>query len=425
MSATPPAPGPGAPTRSLDDLALDGSMLALSFGAALNLSTGQIAIVLVGLALLLRLVRNPHALAPHARTLGPALAAPVAFILLCLLSSVTTPVAWPGSFDATRWRPLVGIPLGALALMVRGPGLAIRCALVFAVGCAVHAGIGLYQVATGEAPLADLLRVPLDKRQVPAPGREDLFSAVGLFYNRVRLSHVLAAGVAVSTGMLLVRSRARVLLVASGLLGFAGLMATFGRAALGALMMTLAGLAVWLALRGDPARRARRLRLAGVGIAVMLLAVAAVPPARARLLTALDVGHNQDRIFLWGRGAEMAMDHAPTGTGFGGYAVVRDAYYDRINDTIQSRTMSHNLLLSLLAETGVLGLMAWLWMWWALFRQVMSTRGTVAISGLLGAATFHAATLAHDPLYQSECALAWGFCAILMCAPPEDSTPRQ
>ena len=110
------------------------------------------------------------------------------------------------------------------------------------------------------------------------------------------------------------------------------------------------------------------------------------------------------------------MDYAPYGTGFGGYSVVRDAYYDKRDPSFQSRAMSHHLPLTLLAETGLLGLMAWLWMWWELYKHVLSTRNALAWAAGAGAFTFHAATLVHDPVYQSECALAWGLCGALMAA---------
>jgi hypothetical protein len=180
-----------APARAAD-AALDAAMLALALGAALNLSLGQIALGCAAVLLAARAVARDERLWSAAGDLGPALGAPLFFLAACAISSVTTRAGWPGLFEATRWRPLCAIPVGALALAVRGPELAMRCALVFALGCAVNAGVGAWQVATGCAPLADLLEVPPSRRLVTAPGRPDLLSAVGLFYNRVRLSHVLA-----------------------------------------------------------------------------------------------------------------------------------------------------------------------------------------------------------------------------------------
>lgn len=394
-------------------------MLALAGGAAMNLAVGQAALVCTALVLVVRACTGDDRVLRVAQDLRPALCATLFFLVACLLSNLLTPAAWPGAFEATRWRALVAIPVGALALGVRGPRLAWWCAAVFAVGCGVHGGVGLYQALTGDSPFADVLGVPLSKRSVPAPGIPGLRSAVGFFYNRVRLSHVLAAGVAVGVGIAVLGQRARVVVLASSCVALMGLVATFGRAALMALMVTLAVAAAIKVLWGNAQRRGPRLLAASVALVTVMAGVLAVPPARARLSTGLSISQNQDRLFLWGRGAEMAMDHAPVGTGLGGYAVVRDAYYDRVNDSIQSRAMSHNLLLSLLAETGLLGLLAWLWMWWALLKRAWRAGSPVALAGMLGAASFHAATMAHDPLYQSECALAWGLCGALMASPPE------
>src|SRR5687768_5606959 len=102
----------GPTLARLEDAALDAALLALAFGAALNLSTGQIAIGCTALALGFRSVRRRDGmLSERARELGPALTAPVVFLLVCALSSVVTPVAWPGWFESTRWRPLVAVPV--------------------------------------------------------------------------------------------------------------------------------------------------------------------------------------------------------------------------------------------------------------------------------------------------------------------------
>jgi O-antigen ligase len=286
-------------------------------------------------------------------------------------------------------------------------------------GCAAHALLGLYQAATGNAPFAELLQVPHERWVMPAPGAVELHAAGGLFYNRVRLSHVLAAGVAVQMGLWpLTQDRPRrVMLAIACTVTCAGLLATYGRAALGALTLTLLGAGVLgMAHKAHSNSRRPLLWAAVVLLAGMALTVSMVEPIRARLLSTVALAQNADRLFLWGRGAEIAMDHAPLGAGVGGYSMVRNAYYDRVDDSVQSRAMSHNLLLSLLAETGFLGLLAWLWLWWALYARAWRSRSPVALCGALGATTFHAATLAHDPLYQSECALAWGLVGALMVA---------
>ncbi|MBI5498486.1 MAG: O-antigen ligase family protein [Deltaproteobacteria bacterium] len=396
--------------------AVDACLYAYALGAALNLATAQGSLLLLLGALVLLLLSNDAsartAWSTRRAELGPALF----FLGACALSIAATTAPFPGWFDATRFRPLLGIPLAGLAFMARDRKVALRCAALFAGGCALHALIGLYQARTGATPLADLLQIPPDKRTWPAPDSPGLLSAAGLFYNRVRLSHVLASACGVAAGMALFHGRRRAGWLLAAAVSFAGLLATYGRAALAALLVSLLLAAAWRA-RALPAAGKRALwRTVGAGAVGVILVVAAVPSVRDRMASAVDVSRNADRLFLWARGVEMALDHAPFGTGFGGYAVVRDAYYDRVDPTLQSRAMSHNQLLTLLAETGVAGLVGWLWMWLALFLGALRRGEPVALAGALGALTFHAATLAHDPLYQSECALAWGFCAALMLA---------
>jgi hypothetical protein len=409
-------PPPGALHRTLD-----AALMLFALGAALNLASGQAALALLALLLLYGVFRRDPDVRSALSRLGPAGAAATALVLVFAWSSVITQAPFPGWFDATRWRPLVGVVLGGWALAVCGPPTAARVVWVFALGCAGHALVGLYQARTGDAPLAVLLQVPPERWRTPAPDNPSLFSAVGLFYNRVRLSHVLAAGagVAVAAAVFLQGWR-RVVALGAFVTSAAGLFFTYGRAALGALAVTVVLFVTVAALRG--AGRVRVQLLAGGFVLLLALgaAGAAVPSVRARMSTALDVSRNQDRLFLWGRGSEMAMDHAPHGTGFGGYGIVRDAYYDRVDPSFESRSMSHHLPLSLLAETGLWGLTAWLWMWWELYRRAWAQRGLAAVCGAMGATTFHAATLAHDPLYQSECALAWALCGALMMAAYRD-----
>lgn len=404
---------------------MDAAMVALAFGAAINLATAQGALMCLVLLLAVRAVMNDPALQVARTRVGPAAAVTGLMLGAFALSSLVTTTPWPGWFEATRWRGLAAMPLGVLALGIRGPRLAARCLTVFAAGCAVHALVGIWQVRTGDHPLAELLQVPADRWVIPAPGRDDLRAAGGLFYNRVRLSHLLAAGTAACLGLTLWRrGLARAAWAMASAACFGGLMLTYGRAALGALVACVAvaaGLAAW---RAGSARR-RKLAVLGSGVLVAgVLVVGAVPAVRARMATAVDISRNQDRLFLWGRGSEMAMDHAPVGTGFGGYAMVRDAYYDRLYDAFRSRAMSHHLLLSLLAETGVAGLLLWLWAWWSLFALAWRSGHPVALCGALAAATFHAATLVHDPVYQSECAVAWAFCGALMATPPVQEQPN-
>ena len=82
----------------------------------------------------------------------------------------------------------------------------------------------------------------------------------------------------------------------------------------------------------------------------------------ARGRAGLRLSANDDRLFLWARAAEIALDHPVLGVGFGSYHLVLGPYYDRFNPAFPMRTWAHDMPLSMLCETGPLGLFAFLWL---------------------------------------------------------------
>src|SRR5207245_57933 len=115
----------------------------------------------------------------------------------------------------------------------------------------------------------------------------------------------------------------------------------------------------WVDAPGMAGRCGGRGRLAGLWAGVA--ACARLPGVRARFSSSFDVGANADRVFLWSRAMEIIRDHPLLGIGFGNYPRICGAYYDRVDPTFLMRTWAHNSELSLLAETGPLGLLALLW----------------------------------------------------------------
>lgn len=142
----------------------------------------------------------------------------------------------------------------------------------------------------------------------------------------------------------------------------AGLLATLSR---GSWIGWAAGLLSFAVLAG--ARSRRHLWLAGALLASAATAVAAYPPVQARALSAVDPQRNQDRQLLWRASLRMAADHPWVGVGFG--AFVREyPKYQLPGDPNTTPPFAHNLPLSLAAETGVAGLLAFLAFTAALFR---------------------------------------------------------
>lgn len=132
----------------------------------------------------------------------------------------------------------------------------------------------------------------------------------------------------------------------------AGLLATFSR---GSWMGWVGGLVCFTLLAGARSRRTRWLAAALAGAAVAV--VVAYLPVQARALSTLDPGRNQDRLLLWRASLRMAAEHPWVGVGFG--AFVREYPKYRLpQDPNTAPPFAHNLPLSLAAETGLLGLVA-------------------------------------------------------------------
>jgi len=150
-------------------------------------------------------------------------------------------------------------------------------------------------------------------------------------------------------------------------------------------------------------RRTGRALLAGIGAGAAAFLL--LPQVRARFASSFDVRGNADRVFVWSRAAEIIRDHPLFGIGFGNYPRVCGAYYDRVDPTFYMRTWAHNTELSILAETGPLGLAALIWLGVAaavsLARRVRAGDG-LALGGAAAAAALAVIAQAHDVFYDTK-----------------------
>ena len=110
-----------------------------------------------------------------------------------------------------------------------------------------------------------------------------------------------------------------------------------------------------------------------------------------------------ERIAHWQAAVGMAQDHPLFGVGLGSYAEVYDEY--RLINWENPLGHAHNLYLNLLAETGVVGLAAYLGFWivifgltWNIRRHPDPNARAVAL-GLLGSWTYIAVHSVFDNLY--------------------------
>lgn len=162
------------------------------------------------------------------------------------------------------------------------------------------------------------------------------------------LGSILAVGLAFRA-----RGSERAWWAACGLLTLVGLLATGSRASLVGWVVGAAYL-VYRELRARPQWMAAA--LAG-GLAVLVLASAATPQLMGRVRdTIKDVSGN--RIRIWHTSYGMIATHPLLGTGFGTF----ETEYERRKDPGMSpEPFAFNLALNLAVETGLLGLLAAVW----------------------------------------------------------------
>jgi O-antigen ligase len=178
-------------------------------------------------------------------------------------------------------------------------------------------------------------------------------------------------------------------------LGIAAVAATFDRAA----WLGIGAAALVLVLFSGRGRRV------AAACALALVPALLFPGVRSRLSTTFDFRANADRLFLWSRAKEIVRDHPWHGIGFGIYPRVCGVYYDRVDPTFYMRTWAHNAALSLLAETGPLGLAA---LAWAGYRAVHALASSVragepiAVGALAAVAALAVIAQAHDVFYDTK-----------------------
>ncbi len=372
----------------------------------------------------------------------------LAFVVACLFSELFADGGAPDLGHATLWRSLLGffVVLHALSLLPARGQAARRLLGALSAGLVLAGALGVYQYFTGfDALLWAGLHQTL--AQVPAPGVPGRYGAMGLFTSRLTFGHAVLALLALLGGALVsgaVRGRLRALLGTACALGLTALVLTFDRAAFLGLVVAAAVLGAGVALRGRPPASGiqagwKRSALAlGAALCLALTALAAFPPARARLGSSLSLTQNADRVFLWSRALEIVRDHPLTGVGFGNYQNVCSRYYDRVDPSFFMRTWAHCSPLSLLAETGPLGLLAALWLAVAAVRALSTNLregSPYALGALAALAGLFTAGLAHDLIYDTKVmyplwlALALGLSQALRTAgpgnqPPEGGEPR-
>jgi len=152
--------------------------------------------------------------------------------------------------------------------------------------------------------------------------------------------------------------------------------------------------------------------LGAVGVALTLTYGIGLPEQLSRLATVLDPGYltNQSRLEIWEVAWQAFSAHPLTGIGLGGF----QSYYQvhQPPDALDPHAPhAHNLLLGLMAESGILGLAGFLVLWGSVWRYLWRARAWLAL-GLIGVVALvnmvDSTWFAADVHYVLWAAVAWG-----------------
>lgn len=379
--------------------------LAASFAALRPLPLGlpvdgaDLVLVLVLAAWLAQGVAQRRIVVPHPPLLWPMLAL-LAALALSLLGAASYR---EGLLELLKWIQVLALYLAVAALLPRR-GVAWLLAALLTAGV-LQALLGLYQFLTQTGPEPFVLMGRF-MRAYGAFGQPNPYAGyLGL-----------VAPLAISLALWAWSSRPRpamrwrLALLAAAAITSLGLLVSWSR---GAWLAFAAAVAVVILAH---TRRAAPLVLALAGLAALAVAVfggaEALPAAVTGRLSDLgqyvrlvDISRSEvtdanfaviERLAHWQAALDMWRDHLWLGVGAGNYAVAYAAY--NLPRWYEALGHAHNVYLNFAAEAGLLGLLAYLWLWIASLVQAgrvsaSSSRFTAAVgAGVLGAlvhATVH------------------------------------
>lgn len=324
----------------------------------------------------------------------------LAFVAVAALSDVVSRYGPPDLESATLWRAAAGFWILAQGLwLARDAHRRALQLLAFATaGLCAASIVGLIQYRTG-LDVVHALGLRREPRLVDAPGVEGRYAALGFFISRLTFANgaaVIASllGGAIAGGA--VRGRWLWPSLFALALSLAAIFVSFNRAAWLGLLAAAAVLALFA---GRSSSRVRAAVLAGVVAAIA--AGVLNPVVRARFQSGFDMNTNRDRVFIWGRAAEIVRDHPLLGVGFGNYRRALGPYYDRVDPSFPMRTWAHNTPLSVLAEMGPPGLLALAWI--AVAAALALRRGgALALGAAAAGVAIAVIAQVHDVLYDTK-----------------------
>ncbi|WP_141592607.1 O-antigen ligase WaaL [Myxococcus sp. AB056] len=373
----------------------------------LQVATG--AAVLLALILL---VRGRLRLAPDVRAYVGASG------VLCLWQAASPAVAlltgaaesWP---RGARYGQVLDSVAGAAAACIGAVGVPwLLLAGVLAGGWLLAALLGMFQNRVRwSVELPSFLKLNLGRLHENFGTEESpRYAAGGFFSHRLRFAHgaIAALGPALSVLGSADQARRRILAGAVVMGMLISIYNAFARAALGAALL-VSVVALLLLVQGS----ARKM---GLALLFALVAVVSMSPAwRTRLEKALGNIYGGEREHAMAVGWSLVREYPLTGVGFGNHKPAALATQDETGITDLLATDSHNLWLTVWAETGLVGLLLMLAMHALLGRALIRRyrEGSIAATGaLLSWVGFHILALVHYLPFHSSVylsfSLIWG-----------------
>lgn len=326
---------------------------------------------------------------------------------------------------STQWPPGMRYgqafdPLATLAVPLVGAlGLPWRTiAVVLGGGWLLSSAVALYQhFVLWPWSFPRVLQVSVERvHENFATHGPPRYGAGGFHFHRLRFAHAAMALLGPATAAI-ARAPAlhlRLLGAAGVVVLLGGIYMAFARAALGAGLMVVAGGLVLFA-RG-------RWRLAGIGVAALVGAgVLSSTGWRRRFATAAGNLLEGERMQAMTSGLRMFREHPVFGVGFGNHRVHATQMAPELNMPLHVTWDSHNLWITTLAETGLVGF-ALLFAFHVLLLRALVVRfregAWLAGGAVLSFAAFHILAQVHYLPFHSSVALGfsliWG---LGLCAP--------
>ena len=149
-----------------------------------------------------------------------------------------------------------------------------------------------------------------------------------------------------------------------------GLLVCFSRG----VWMSLIGAVGFLLMQIRTGEQHKRFLFAGAAVALLLLIVSfpgAFSIAQERISSVFNFqfASNQARLLRWGQALLMFLESPIIGSGYGAFAILYEEDVSLVGEyTAQFQLGAHSEYLQVLAELGIVGFAAWMWLFIAFFR---------------------------------------------------------